>query len=809
MTVRMTLRKSSWRRSAATGRATVGRAAATAVVLACWLSAIAAIGTVGALAVPSQIAFAHANLERAEPTPGSALDQPPREVRLQFSEPVDSSFSKIQVLNDHKDVVDRNDSRVAPGDPRSMLVSLPDQLSNGVYTVQWRTLSAVDGHTVNGAFPLVIGPLPAEGLGAATAASSEATFAPETAVARWWFYLSAGVLFGTLLAWQYAFRPLFGKSNPTAQAVAARQARRLALIAGTALLIGVLYGAIAQAAVAADVPIWNTLGQPLTELLSRGRYASLWWPRLALTVLALGIVAWRGVRQLPGQIALVAVAGTLLTNSLNSHSAALLSGSYLGVAVDWLHLLAASTWFGGLATLTFVLPGAVRESRASGDRVLAQAVARFSTMALISVGVLIATGTFQAWLQVGSWEGMFQTLYGLSVTTKIVLLALALVAASFNLLIARPRLALLAAKQSAVASQVAQRFALAIRTELALLMLVLIAAAVLTGIAPAREEIARRSGSVLEAGPVDRTVDAQGLSARVQITPATLGQNRLAVELPSTDPTQVERVQLTLTYLDEQFGSQPIVLSQSSTQPTLWGTTSILSQSGTWQAELLVRRVNQDDARTAVRFLASGPGGAQPATALSAYPLLPSPMISIAYGLLAAGVIVFISGVVRAIRQGRRGRRMLQRHAAVLAAGVLVMACGGYVYAQEVRNGVPLDVANIRDPISPDERSLASGEDVYTTNCETCHGESGRGDGPAGLRLVPRPADLRIHSAPGVHTDGELFYWVSYGFANSAMPAWQDKLTEEQRWDVINYIRATFGTNAPQPVSAPSPSPKP
>lgn len=770
-----------------------------------------------ALALPATPVFAHANLERAEPIPGSALDQPPRELRLQFSEPLDAGFSKVQVLNDRREAVDRGDSHVAPNDPRSMLVSLPDQLPNGVYTVSWRTLSAVDGHTVNGAYPLIMGPMPAEGL-PVTAPASEATFAPETAVGRWWFFVAASGLFGTLLAWQYVFRPLFGRNNPAAFAVAAARSRRLALVAGVLLLIGVLYGAVAQAAVAADTSLVGALGQPLVDLLSRGRFASLWWPRLALVALAVALVAWRGVGRLPGQIALVAIAVALLTASLNSHSAALLSGAYLGIAVDWLHLIAAAAWVGGLASLAFVLPTAVRDSRAAGDRVLAQAVARFSTLALASVGVLIATGSFQAWLQVGSWEGMFQTLYGLSVTTKIVLMLLAMVAAAFNLFVARPQLAELATKQTATASVVARRFAIAVRSELGLLMLVLIAAAVLTGISPAREELARRSGAVLEAGPVNRTVDARGLPARIEITPATLGQNRIAVELPGVDPSQVERVQLTFTYLDEQFGSTPQVLTQSATQPNRWETTSILSQSGTWQAELLVRRVSQDDAQTALRFLVSGPGGAQqpPATALSAYPLLPSPMISVAYALLAAGAIAMIVGFIRAIRMGRRGRRAMQRQAALLAAGVLVLACGGYVYAQEQRNGVPLDVVNIRDPIPPDDRSLASGEEVYTTYCASCHGETGRGDGPAGLRLVPRPADLRIHSQPGVHLDGEMFYWVSYGFPNSAMPAWKDVLTEEQRWDVINYIRATFGTTAVPPTTtpsggstSPSPSPKP
>jgi mono/diheme cytochrome c family protein/uncharacterized membrane protein len=497
---------------------------------------------------------------------------------------------------------------------------------------------------------------------------------------------------------------------------------------------------------------------------------------------------------------------------LNSHSAALLSGAYLGVIADWLHLIAAAAWVGGLATLAYVLPVAVRAS-AGGDRVLAQAVARFSALALTSVGVLLVTGTFHSWLQVGTLEGLVSTAYGLSISVKIVLLALALAAAAFNLFVARPQLAALATRQAAAASTVAVRFATAVRAELVCLMLALIAAAVLTGIAPAREELARRSGNVLEAGPVDRLVDAQGLSARVLLAPAVIGQNRIAVELPGTDATQVERVQLTFTYLDEQFGSQPLVLPASPTQPGRWEISSpLLSQAGTWQAELLVRRVSQDDARTAIRFLVSGFGGPpqQPATATGTYPLLPSPMVSVAYALITAGGLVVLLFFIRAVRQGRRGRRTLQRQAALLAAGLLVLACGGYVYAQEVRNGVPLDVANIRDPIPPDERSLRVGEQVYTTYCSTCHGESGRGDGPAGLRLVPRPADLRIHSQPGVHTDGEMFYWVSYGYPGSAMPAWKDTLTEEERWDVINYIRATFGSTAvPTGTSAPSPSPRP
>ena len=761
------------------------------------LSARAAAAALVLLALLPVTAWAHANLDRAEPAPGAQLDQPPQTLQLFFSEAVDGSFSRVQLLNAKGEQVDRGDSHVAPNDPRGMLVTLPQQLPNGVYTVAWRTLSAVDGHTVNGAYPLILGPMPAEGLPlAASATSSQATFAPETALGRWWFYVAASAVFGTLLSWLVVFRPLFGRSNPAALPLAAARSRRLAMLSGLVLLLGTVYVAIAQAATAADVPLWGVFGQPLFDLLSRGRFAALWWVRLALVVIVLGLLAWRGVRRWPGQVALGATTLALLTSSLNSHGAALLSGAYLGVAADWLHFIGVAAWIGGLLNVVLVLPVAVQASQSMGDRVLARAVTRFSTLAIASVGLIVVTGTFQAWLEVGSWEGFIQSAYGLSVTVKIALLVLMMVLAAFNLLIVRPGLARIAVSgSSAAASSLARRFAFAVRGEVVLGVAVLIAAAVLTGLAPAREELARRSGD-LQSGPVDRSVDANGLTARIQINPSVLGVNRMAVQLRGIDPGQVERVQLTMTYLDSELGSQPIVLPQSNSAPDTWEITSpSLSQAGTWQAELLVRRTGQDDARTAIRFLVAGPGGtSQPtATTSGAYPLLPSPLVSLAYALIGAGVLVAGIAVVRAVPEPRR-RRAFQRQAALVVAGVVIFACGGYVYAAEQRTGVPLDVVNIRDPVPPDERSLAMGRDVYTTNCETCHGETGRGDGPAGLRLVPRPADLHIHMAPGVHTDGELFYWVSYGVSGTAMPAWKDRgLTDEQIWSVINYARATFG----------------
>jgi mono/diheme cytochrome c family protein len=93
------------------------------------------------------------------------------------------------------------------------------------------------------------------------------------------------------------------------------------------------------------------------------------------------------------------------------------------------------------------------------------------------------------------------------------------------------------------------------------------------------------------------------------------------------------------------------------------------------------------------------------------------------------------------------------------------------------------------NPIPPSETSLAQGQTLYQQNCLACHGPAGLGDGPAGLMMNPRPADLQQHMIPGVHTDGQIFEWISDGYPGSVMPAFAGTLTEEERWHVLNYIR--------------------
>jgi putative copper resistance protein D len=85
--------------------------------------------------------------------------------------------------------------------------------------------------------------------------------------------------------------------------------------------------------------------------------------------------------------------------------------------------------------------------------------------------------------------------------------------------------------------------------------------------------------------------------------------------------------------------------------------------------------------------------------------------------------------------------------------------------------------------------SVANGVHLYQKNCVICHGVGGFGDGPAAKTLPIKPADLTAKHTSD-HTMGDLFWWLSHGKPDTPMPAFAPLLSEEERWDLINFLRA-------------------
>ena len=104
---------------------------------------------------------------------------------------------------------------------------------------------------------------------------------------------------------------------------------------------------------------------------------------------------------------------------------------------------------------------------------------------------------------------------------------------------------------------------------------------------------------------------------------------------------------------------------------------------------------------------------------------------------------------------------------------------------------VPEPYTGAVSPVSPDDQeSIARGQEIFRINCTECHGDGGMGDGQTGEQLDPSPASI-AHSSQMV-SDGYLFWRVNEGGTEfeTGMPTFKEKLTDEEIWDTINYVRA-------------------
>lgn len=102
----------------------------------------------------------------------------------------------------------------------------------------------------------------------------------------------------------------------------------------------------------------------------------------------------------------------------------------------------------------------------------------------------------------------------------------------------------------------------------------------------------------------------------------------------------------------------------------------------------------------------------------------------------------------------------------------------------------PEEAARRPNPVGADSASLARGKELFEKNCVSCHGSAGRGDGPVGAALSPKPANLAV-MAPQ-HSAGDLAWKIAHG--RGAMPAWKDALKDRQIWDVVNYLQKDLST---------------
>ncbi|MFF4588520.1 copper resistance CopC/CopD family protein [Streptomyces sp. NPDC001388] len=363
-------------------------------------------------------ASAHAALTGSDPAQGVVVDKAPTQVTLTFSESVSLNDDSLRVLDPKGARVDSGKASHTSG--ASYAVRLHSGLPDGTYTVTYQVVSA-DSHPVAGAYTFSIGSPSETSVSVSDQEAGGGVVGGLYGFGRYVSYAGFLVMTGgaafVLACWQ--------------RGTGVRALQRLvvsgwlAMTAATLFLL-LLRGSYTGSGTFGDVFDLGLLGQVLQTKTGAALVSRL----LLLAAAALFIAVLFGAydkredeekRDLRFGLAVggtVVAAGLAASWAMAEHAS---TGLQPGIAmpVDVLHLLAVATWLGGLTALLVAL------YRAPAERpVEITAVHRFSQVAFGSVIVLIATGVYQSWRQLGSWSAFTETRYGQLLLVKIGLVAL-------------------------------------------------------------------------------------------------------------------------------------------------------------------------------------------------------------------------------------------------------------------------------------------------------------------------------------------------------------------------------------------------
>lgn len=572
----------------------------------------------GMLLAGATPASAHAVVVATDPAGGQVLAEPPSRVTVQFSERVSTDLGGLRILDAEGDQVDSGDSTLS-GSGETLTVSLPPGLADGTYVASYRVVSA-DGHPISGAFVFGVG----EGTEIDEAGVAPLTSSGDTAydvaatVSRFVTYVAALLAAGlaVFLAFVHDQRSDRWSLTPVV--------RVAALVAGlsTVTTIG-LQAALTTGRGLAAMTDLATLRGALAE--------GLGWQSVVLLIgLAVVHVSTDTTRLVVAQVLAfygalaVAVSFIFWGHSRQAPDVA------VSLAADALHAITAAVWFGGLLGLALLLRRRLRDTPEDPQllRSTAAVVARFSSLAAVTLVLLVLAGAILAWQEVGSRSALGSTTYGRLVLAKVFATLAIVGIAAYN----RSRLVpdikadlrdqddgelrdgpgptaieepaeagsptvLATTVQTGSRSPAWSRLAMTVRVEALGILVVLAITSVLVYTTPPRDAIAT--------SPVvfNQTLPAGSYQVNLVVTPAAVGPNAMHVQYldQSGRPVDAPR-SLTVELELPERGVGPLRLDVPRAGPGHFLVSDAdMPLAGTWDVTLVARLTDFDLQRTTFR----------------------------------------------------------------------------------------------------------------------------------------------------------------------------------------------------------------
>ena len=375
-------------------------------------------------------AGAHATLLETSPAPGARLADPPSRISLLYTEPLNERLTTVRLTEVGGEPVPVS-TRVTGS--RRLQVIPRAELPQGAYRLTWRSVSTIDGHIREGSVGFGVGT--SAGAAVDIEASPLGGIGTARVVARWLFYAAlfvfAGGVFNAVLLGRG--RPLGawllpdGLDDRTSQ-VAERATARI-------VLVGWLAAAGAAAVVAVETLDAAGAGWGgVRDFLLSGSSGT------ARLVLVAAMLVAAAVARRSTTAAALAVAVALVAIAQGGHAAGA-SPAGLAVLTDWVHLVAAALWIGGLSLIAWTWLPTLRTGPAELRRdVLRSVFARFGRIALPAFLVVALTGSVNALLQLGAPDEIWNSGYGRVLLAKIVLVATVALLSYLHAVRLRPRL---------------------------------------------------------------------------------------------------------------------------------------------------------------------------------------------------------------------------------------------------------------------------------------------------------------------------------------------------------------------------------
>jgi copper transport protein len=527
----------------------------------------------------AQLAFAHPIILDSSPAASSTAPAGTSQVIIHYSEAVDIDFSAIKVIDSSGNEIDNKDTKYFGGES-SLVVTTPP-LTDGIYTVTSKVFSKVDGHLVPDVFLFGVGnvnvPPPKQ------KDVTESIYFPE-AGARFPGLVGQVIVLGAAISSLVMWRTM-GKKNLLRENIQELQKfyhSKFSVITGIGLFL--VFASNILMLIVQTIRLETSAASVLQT-----SFGSVWIVRMAITVILLAV--WflmenkASISSKKHGLVIGLSLVLLGTATIIGHGTA--SEQLSAIIIDFAHNLISSVWIGGVIFFAFILlPTFARLEDGKKEKMALLMIPKFSSLVIISLGIIIVTGPTLLWLLEDDLSLLSQSYYGYLIIAKILIASVMVALGGYN----QFRVQRTAERKLEAGDiTVHKKLKRSLRTEAALGIILLGVVALLTNSSLPTSQAQENTQQITYG--FDTSVFSENIEFDLSIYPFRSGSNSIAVSAFDSHGNPLEDLDdIKVKISNPEKNIAPLEIPLSKSESNLYEGEITFGFSGKWDIELEAQR---------------------------------------------------------------------------------------------------------------------------------------------------------------------------------------------------------------------------